>query len=273
MDGSDSTIITIFIVSALIVLVLVVTIVLFVLLYQRKMLQQQMSLQHLEVDFQKELLAATLESQEVERSRIARDLHDSVGVMLSTLQLMLKRYDRGETDPEKKGMVGKSSEIITETIATVRRISHNLLPPELELLGLRTALEQVAGEISRTGTLRVDLEVRGIEERLPVRREMLLFRIAQELLNNTLKHAEATEATMRLEEEGGEITFIYTDNGRGLPPHLLDPEGRRGGCLGLSNIESRARSLGGTLRRESSAGAGMRCELTFKRLPTEELKV
>ncbi|MCB0714255.1 MAG: sensor histidine kinase [Ignavibacteriae bacterium] len=270
MQGSDSTIITIFIVSALIVLVLVVMIVLFTLLYQRKVLQQQMSLQDLEVNFQRELLAATLESQEVEQSRIARDLHDSVGVMLSTLQLILKNYgSRGGADEKGKEVIAKSTEILGSTIETVRRISHDLHPPELELLGLQATLEQTTHTINQTRELEVYLEFSTEFGRLPIKYELLLFRIIQELLNNTLKHSGASEVDIILREERGTITLLYTDNGKGIPEHLFNVKesGVRG--LGLKNIESRARSLGASFRWDTAKDSGMGLELKMN-LPSIE---
>ncbi len=264
MAESDSTVITIFIVSALIVLVLVATIVLFVLLYQRKVLQQQMMVQHLEVDFQKELLAATLESQEVERRRIARDLHDSVGVMLSTLRLLIKQYgSKGEAGSKKQEMVEKSSEIIGSTIATVRRLSHNLLPPELEMLGLQAALEQTASGITETEGLHIEIFFPQNYERLTVKAEMILFRIAQELLNNTLKHSGASEAEIRLEKKGVDITFTYRDNGKGFPDGPV-PDRKEFQGLGMKNIESRARSLDGSVSWGSTTASGMHFKTTFK---------
>lgn len=264
MDGSDSTIITIFIVSTLIVLVLVVIIVSFVLLYQRKVLQQQMSMQNLEVKFQKELLATVLESQEVERSRIAKDLHDSVGVMLSTLQLMIKQYgNRDRQDSGRSKMVADTSEIIADTITTVRRISHNLLPPELEMLGLQAALEQLACSISRMEGLEVHTEFSEQFGRLPLKTEMRLFRIAQELLNNTLKHSGASEAAISLAEKDGRITFAYRDNGRGIPQSLIDTGAGETGGLGLNSIRSRAQSLDAKLSWNQTASAGMHLSLEF----------
>ena len=276
MHGSDSTIITIFIVSALIVLVLVVMIVLFTLLYQRKVMQQRMSVQDLEVHFQKELLAATLQSQEVERSRIARDLHDSVGVMLSTLQLTLRHYGgQDQSDPKRREMVAQASEIITGTIATVRRISHNLLPPELEMLGLQAAMERLIGEINESGGLRVDLEFSRMKSRLPVRSEMLLFRIVHELLNNTIKHSGASEVKIIYVEHGREGELRYSDNGKGIPEHLFNKpfrDEKEEWGIGLSNIESRARSLGGRMQWESGIGSGMACALKFN-LPITSMEL
>ena len=265
MEGSDSTIITIFIVSTLIVLVLVVTIVSFVLLYQRKVLQQQMTMQNREVDFQRELMAATLESQEVERKRIAKDLHDSVGVMLSTLQLIIKQYgSKGEPDPKRTEIVEKSSEIIQSTITTVRRISHDLLPPELAMLGLKAALERTADDINQTGQLHVHVEFPQQYERLPIKHETILFRVAQELLNNTLKHSGASEATITLQRNGQSLAFSYTDNGKGIPDKLLNPGEHEVQGIGLKNIEGRSQSLGANVSWGRNGSSGMRLDITLK---------
>ncbi len=265
MEGSDSTIITIFVVSTLIVLVLVVTIVSFVLLYQRKVLQQQMTMQNREVDFQRQLMAATLESQEVERSRIAKDLHDSVGVMLSTLQLIIKQYgSKGEPDPKRAEIVAKSSEIIQSTITTVRRISHDLLPPELAMLGLKAAIERTADDVNQTGQIHLQVEFPQKYERLPIKHETILFRIAQELLNNTLKHSGASKAIVTLQRKGEDVMFSYADNGKGIALELLDAEKQEVRGLGLKNIEGRSRSLGADIHWNSNGSSGMKVDVTFK---------
>lgn len=264
MQGSDSTIIAVFVVSALIVLLLVGVIVAFVLLYQRRVLQQRMSLQDMEVNFQRELVSATLQSQEAERSRIAKDLHDSVGVMLSTLQLVIKRYgSRGETPEQKADMVAQSTAIIDSTIGTVRRISHDLLPPELELMGITAALEQIVWRVNEAGTLRVDLDCPDRSERLPADYEIMLYRIVQELLNNTLKHSGGTRASILIERREEQILLRYRDNGRGIPPELVGSARAVRGGLGLYSIETRSRSLGGAVAWGSSDGGGMSAEIIF----------
>lgn len=264
MQGSDSTIIAVFVVSALIVLLLVGVIVAFVLLYQRRVLQQRMSLQDMEVSFQRELVSATLQSQEAERSRIAKDLHDSVGVMLSTLQLVIKRYgSRGETQEQKADMVAQSTAIIDSTIGTVRRISHDLLPPALELMGIAAALEQIVWRVNEAGTLHVDLDCLDRSERLPADYEIMLYRIVQELLNNTLKHSGGTRASILIERREEQILLRYRDNGCGIPPELVGSARAVRGGLGLHSIETRARSLGGAVAWGSSDGGGMSAEIIF----------
>lgn len=264
MPGSDSPIIAIFVVSALIVLLLVGVIVAFVLLYQRRVLQQQMLSQDREVAFQRELLSATLQSQEAERSRIAKDLHDSVGVMLSTLQLVIKRYgSRADTPEQKDAMVAQSTSIIDSTITTVRRISHDLLPPELELMGLQAALEHLVWRINEVGNLHLTLNFCDYAERFPSHYEITFYRIVQELLNNTLKHSGASSAVITIQHHATDLVLRYTDNGKGIAPELIGPErGTRGG-LGLHNIETRAHLLGASVRWDSEATSGMSIEFHF----------
>lgn len=273
MEGSDSTIITIFIVSTLIVLVLVVAIVSFVLLYQRRMLQQEMRLRDMEMTHQNALLAASLDSQERERARIARDLHDSVGMMLSTLHLTIRQYGlKGEPDEARTALVGRASEMLGETIGTVRRISHDLLPPELEMLGLLPSLERIAADINEAGGLRVDVRFPNRYRRLDVKRELLLFRIVQELLSNTIRHSGATVASILIEQVGEALTMIYEDNGSGLGAdsgHTNSGEGDGSGRqgLGMKGIESRARSLGAHITWNGNDSGGMHMRL---RLPVNQ---
>lgn len=261
MEGSEDIIISIFLVSAIIVLVLVVLVVAFLLAYQNRIGKAQTKMQNMELDFQKGLLLAALESQEKERQRIAKDLHDGVGAMLSTLRLYLSKID---ADPNKtdKGLLKQDCfGMIDETIATVRQISNDLVPPHLSKLGLGAALSKVMDQVRSSGEMNVHFSVSDNWPRLPMDMELGLFRIGTELIHNSIKHSKAENIQLQLEwrSEGG--LFLFQDNGVGIPEALLAQRNAEG--MGLRNMESRAQLLGLSLVWNNTANKGMGIRLAI----------
>ncbi len=261
MEGSEDIVISIFFVSAIIVLVLVVLVVAFLLAYQYRMGKAQAKIQNMELDFQKGLLLAALDSQEKERQRIAKDLHDGVGAMLSTLRLYLSKID---ADPKKtdKGLLKQDCfGMIDETIATVRQISNDLVPPHLSKLGLGAALSKAMEQVRSSGEMKVHFSVSDNWPRLPMEIELGLFRIGTELIHNSIKHSKAENIRMQLEwrSEGG--LFQFQDDGVGIPAVLLEQRNAKG--MGLRNIESRANLLGLSLAWKTASSKGMGLNLTI----------
>lgn len=225
--------------------------------YHNRSIRQRMALQEQETAFQKELLDTAIQSQEKERKRIAKDMHDEVGAMLSTIKLHLGMQDYlGHSSEEHREVNVQLKSLVDDTLENVRRISHDLLPPTLEKYGFWKALEEHAGAIAQTGVLEVHLNG-GPSERLPLKTELGLYRIAQELLQNTVKHAQAKSISISFEELPEGSRFAYRDDGRGLPA------GRSESGLGMKNIQSRASNLGAELSIHSQPGQGMSATLDF----------
>lgn len=234
-------------------------VVVFFVIYQKRILQQQLQLTEMEKSYQEELLHSNIEQVETERHRIAADLHDEVGSIFSTLKLKINQLQKDR--PEQK-LLEESSEIIDSGIQTVRRISHELVPPSLEMFGLADALASLAGKMS-TPQMEISLNCADDFPRLPVKVELGLYRIAQELLNNATRHSGAGEIALELEESGNNVTFAYTDNGSGISPEILNA--RKG--LGIRNIEVRARQLGGQVQWQSAPGKGLHVIIRILQTP------
>lgn len=163
----------VFLVSALLMIILVGFIIFFVLVYQKRLIRQQMHLQALEAQHQRKLLAASIDTQEKERRRIARDLHDEIGAMLSTLKLQIGQFKRQmKEEPRALAFSEQTQEILTETIQQVRQISHDLLPPLLERFGLSAALKGLLERIDAEGELQTSFQIVGKELRLPTNQEL-----------------------------------------------------------------------------------------------------
>jgi signal transduction histidine kinase/ligand-binding sensor domain-containing protein len=214
--------------------------------------------QHKKARTAQELFARRLiESQEQERKRVAAELHDSLGQSLQVIkgraQLGLSRT--GESSESAK-QFEEISNAAGQAIQEVRAISHALRPAELDQLGLAKAIEWMVEKTGSTSTTRFGCEMDG-GDRLPPETEITLYRIAQEGINNVLKHANATEAILQLQREAGTVRFSIFDNGRGFE-NPLHTDGQ-----GLMGIAERVRLLGGKLDIQSTPGKGTRLTATI----------
>jgi len=198
-------------------------------------------------------------AQEDERKRIARELHDDVS---PSLLLLIQRLDRITSDaqprlsqPLRKSLEDIHSQAI-EALEGLRCCAQNLRPRILDDLGLVAALEWMAEDLAKNQGIDTDVEVMGVERTLPAETQLLLFRIAQEALNNTRRHAQASKAMVKLEFGDNKIKMTVSDNGKGfvLPERVGDLASI--GKLGLAGMQERARLLGGTLDVKSELGKG-----------------
>jgi signal transduction histidine kinase len=194
-------------------------------------------------------LRRVVEAQELERRRLARELHDQTGQELTSVLLGLKAVEEAEGDAERSEAVAAVREQVVQTLHDVRRLAVELRPKALDDFGLVPALERLRDTFSGQTGMHVDLEAR-IGERLPADVETALYRIVQEALTNVVKHAQAGAVSIVLARKAGAVTALIEDDGRGFGRDGTD-EG-----LGLLGMGERLALLGGKLTIESSAGAG-----------------
>ena len=204
---------------------LALAVVIFYIRNQHRMQKQLRERQEAELQHQKELTYAVIQSQDEERKRIGRDLHDDVGSTLSTLKLHAP--DPAFRD-QLDGIMGK-----------VRNISHMLSPAELELFGLEDAVEELCRVIHQSGQVAVMFINEASEPmgQLAYERALSIYRVLQELFTNTIKHAGASQVTLSFLKEGNGLVCLYTDDGVGWKPG-------KGGGMGMRNIESRLGMIG-----------------------------
>jgi len=220
----------------------VLVIVVFRLAMKRVMLERE-KMRQAELAHQQNLLLNSINTQERERQRIAADIHDELAARLSVLKLSL--YQMKTVLPE---LSGKTNHMLDEAIAISRNISHDLYPPLLAELGLAETLRGFLEPLE--SQLEVDIFINGESDNLSPEQALHLFRITQELTQNTLKYAEADKLSLMLRITDQQIALKLSDNGKGF-----DVKQARGG-LGLSNIESRVQVLGGYYKMKSTLGKG-----------------
>ena len=196
------------------------------------------------------LIEAVMETETNERRRIARDLHDGLGPVLSAINHYFQAYL--DAKPENREAIRNRLQIvISEAIDEVSRISHNISPHVLEKHGLMTALNNLLAPLKANEKYEIFFNP-GFDERLDPKIELTVYRCITELINNTLKHAEATKIILDVGYSDGKLAIRYSDNGKGFTPS----SGKRVG-QGIPNITNRVESVGGTLSFVSSPDAGI----------------
>ena len=241
----------IFVVASVIVVILLLLIIFFRMRAKKNRIIAEQRIQKLEDE--KKLMAAqaVMVGQEKERERIARELHDGIGVLLSTASIHFSSVE-DKTDKETADMLKKANTLLREAGKEVRQISHNMMPGVLSKFGLKEAVEDMFENVEEAGEIEVDLHLDMGDDRLPQNMEIMIFRIVQEMLNNTLKHAKASKITFSLKKEEQDIRLEYEDNGIGFDEEKLSDEK----SLGLSGIRSRVEYLGGTVELKTGKGKG-----------------
>lgn len=207
---------------------------------------------------------ARIEGQEMERHRIARDLHDRLGGMLSTVKLYFKAMDNAFPQLRQNGEsvhFEKANSLLDEACEEVRKIAHDMEADGLQQYGLIRQLEHFAADMEATNLLRVNFLSHGFDRRLPINQESRLYTIIRELVSNVLNHARATELTIQLNQLGETINIMVEDDGIGFDPDAI---GRRHG-MGLRSIRDRVAAMGGAMLIDSGRGAGTTITLDIPR--------
>lgn len=194
-------------------------------------------------------IRAVFSAQEEERSRISKDLHDGVGQQLTGIKMGFERlYDRvGEQDETSRKDLDLLKNVIDESADEVRTISHQLLPKTLTSFGLRPALQDLLDSTGKLSGVQCSLDASGLEERMPSEVELALYRVCQEAVSNSIKHAEATHIKIRTDIRSGVLSMEILDDGKGFDTSKLSTG------HGLTNMQNRIRTIGGKFFVESGS--------------------
>jgi signal transduction histidine kinase len=241
-------------------LALAVGVVTFSLHYQKRIIKKDLALKEAEVKFSEELFLGNLNATENERNRLARDLHDVVGASLSAIKLQMNEIGRDTNNQEKiKELISKNKQTIDNTILEVRRISNDLLPPGLEEFGIAYAIEGLCESVVEITDINITLNIK-LKEKLSNQKSLTMYRIVQELLNNSVKHSAATQISIDFIQNDTEFLFKFEDNGIGFD---FD-EAYQKRSLGLKNIQVRAKMIHGETEFQTSDNEGLK---VFIKLP------
>ena len=242
--------------------ILVVSFILFSIRNQNRLLRQRQEFQQAEIAHQKELLGVVIASQEAERKRIGQDLHDDVGTSLSGLRLLIEMFKPADHQDEHYLSFLKSSKItIDKIVKDVRHISHNLSPATLGYYGLAAAINEHSDIINQSGKLKINVVNQAEEalEQLNITAATALYRVLEELLNNTIKHSGASRADILFIKQQHAIVISYSDNGKGLSATV----GQATKGMGMQNIESRLLNVNATYIISMQPGEGFHIQINY----------
>jgi signal transduction histidine kinase len=196
-------------------------------------------------------IRSVLDGQEIERQRLSRELHDGLGQSLIAIKLRLESLD-SDADPEAQQIIDNIRKSFNRLIDEVRRISNNLMPAALHEFGLENALRNHCEELSAQTNINLRFSNNGNPVVMSRKTKTYLYRIAQEALNNVVKHAKASQVKVSLHKEAGSVQLIVEDNGRGINQE----ESCKGKGNGLYNMRERVNLLHGTMEIKTAAGKG-----------------
>jgi signal transduction histidine kinase len=250
LQVSENGLIPVLIIGTLVVVVLIIFLFFFVIIYQRRMLKNQADLRALHDARQTDLMNAVFETQESERRRLAEDLHDSVGQVLSAIKLNLHRLDKNCVNEVTQPLLMDTRKLADECIQEIRNIIQNVLPPILTDYGLLVAVEALCTKVENNTHIKVKFSKNFADKRFPNEIELAMYRIAQELFGNAIKHSEATIINLNMALDSGYLVMEFKDNGKGF--NMGDV--KQG--FGLKNLQSRVQLINGEINTYSKPLSG-----------------
>ncbi|QIA07240.1 sensor histidine kinase [Draconibacterium halophilum] len=260
MEGTgNSELLFVYLIGTIGMLLLAGGIFFFFIAYQKRLLNKQLELNRVVRNQQEEIIKNTIQAQENERKRIARDLHDEVGAMLSVVKLTVGRIEKKAEAERTKELANETKAYLDDVILQVRRISRSLLPPSLEKLGLYFALEELANWVNKSDQLVIECWKSGEQFRFESKQELAVFRIVQELVNNAIKHAEAGRIAINIRFSQQNVALVVEDDGKGF---FMEEKMQTG--LGLRNLESRSEMAHAKFKMKSFPGKGTRAIIALQ---------
>lgn len=243
----------------IVLFIIAVGVVLLTQQFRKNIYLQKLKQEELKNLQQLDLLRSSIEVQEEERKRIALDLHDELGAILSITRmhiLQLEKQFSNDSGPTEEAL--KNIRTLTETsLSNMRRISHELMPPQLESFGLEKTLTVLAEQLNKTSDLNLTLDFNlGVYE-LKWQEKLALYRVFLEMINNTIKHAQAKEILIELRVEGRYILATYKDNGIGIhTANFLNG-------LGTKSMHGRIKALGGQIQIDNIGSPHFKAMITI----------
>jgi two-component system, NarL family, sensor kinase len=252
MDGEIKYVI---IVATIVALVFIAIPVFFIAFYRNR----RRHFEREKEQIQRELLHAKIEVQEQTLQHFCRELHDDIGQKLSVARILVNKLENRKTDPHDKEELTGISELLGEAISDMRNAVNTLNPDAINRFGFTGSLTNELKRINKTGMATCSLHITGDNhENFSPQQELLLFRICQEFIQNSLKHASCSLINIHLDYEHQPFTMQLSDNGTGFEINGSEAKGN-----GLKNMITRAKILGGALKISSSPGEGTAVYLTL----------
>ncbi len=218
--------------------------------YVRKLIKHLKRMDEFRAKMENRILSAVIKTEEHERQRFAKELHDGLGPLLSVIKMLVSGFNKNKSEDENLKLVHGVKQAVDEAIIGVREISANISPHILNNFGLYAAVEAFVKRIKPTLDIELDADFK--DTRFPFAVETIMYRVICELINNTIKHAKATKVVVKLTFDNSKLRLLYSDNGKGF---VINNETMG---MGLDNMRYRLRSGNGDLELFSNPGKGMR---------------
>lgn len=256
LKGRNNLLVTALLITVILLLLLLLFFSNWYFRNKRKLLEQQHTgykkhLYEMEQQRQLEFSRAMLQGEEQERRRLARDLHDGLGGMLAGIKISLSVQSDQQLSEEAKHKFSKSISRLDDAVTELRRIAHNMMPVNLLKFGLSVALKDLCESQMSIGT-RISFQALGIRDDIPEQTQINIYRIVQEMLNNAIRHAQASQIILQCSQDKNTFLITMEDNGVGFDPD----EAAAGNGLGLMNIRNRVGLLNGVMDIETKNNEG-----------------
>jgi signal transduction histidine kinase len=230
----------------------VIAVMLFIgVIFIKRIFNLQDRIDQLRKESENRVLSAIIQTEEKAKQSLARELHDGLGPILSSIKMSISAVFRGQLDEQNQKIVEKASAAIDEGLISLREISNDLSPHLLKNYGLFKAVETVSEHLTTASNISLDFVSNIEDKRFSTNIEISLYRVVCELLNNGLKHSGASKIYLSINLDGNFLEIKYRDNGIGFDPEIAETESKG---MGLENMRSRVRFLKGSLYIDSLPG-------------------
>ncbi len=241
--------------------VVISIILLFSLIFIKRIFNVQKRIDELRKENESRVLSAIIRTEENERQRFAKELHDSLGPILSSVKLALSAMAKNPGSPKNKEVLDNTENLIDESIFSLKEISNNLSPHILNNFGLLRAVKSFINQLQIQDNPKIILSSNIENKRFANNIEVVLYRVICELITNTLKHASAAQINIDLFTESGSLLLDYYDDGVGFDLESLQRENRG---MGYSNIKSRIKSINGIYQISTEPDEGLSIHIDVK---------
>lgn len=233
---------------------LVVGFFVFIKKYQNRRFLHLQEKQALQARFQQELLQTQLEIQEQTFTQISQEIHDNIGQVLSLVRLNINRLSSAGNEER----ISQTDRLLGQAITDLRQLSHNLNADYLQRSGLAEALAQLLTNLERTGKYTTTFTCQADALHLKEDRLIIVYRMVQEIINNIIRHAEASRVSISIDENDGLLSIVVADNGKGFDTAVVK------GGIGLENMVNRAQMIGAAIDMKSGINAGTAVTIRLK---------
>ena len=227
----------------------VIVFIMSIIRYKRRIFKDTVEKIEMQREFEQQLLQSQLEIQEETLKHISEEIHDNIGQVLSLAKLHLNVFPQQATAADQN-IVGETKNLVSKAINDLRNLSKSLHPDRINQLGIEESLKHELDILKRTGLYESIYKVEGKPYKLPAEKQVIIFRIFQEGLNNIIKHALASKVELQLLYEAGQFILVLTDNGKGIDKTEIN-NGIAG--IGVTSMNHRAHMIGALLKIENGA--------------------